>query len=147
MRTTKVGPLLLLPLLLSLMAACGEMEPEEVTVDVDTGTQLNLEPAFSSIYNGFAQSCAFSSCHGEPNPMQGLSFDEDQESVHAHLLGPSNQQPEYNLVEPGNSDGSWLVMKLEGTATVGDRMPQGNPLSQADIDAVRDWISAGAALD
>jgi hypothetical protein len=49
-------------------------------------------------------------------------------------------------VNTGNPNISYLVHKLEGTQTVGDRMPLGGPfLSQATIDQVRDWIEAGAA--
>jgi uncharacterized protein (TIGR03118 family) len=48
-------------------------------------------------------------------------------------------------VLPGNPDNSYLVKKLEGTQTVGDRMPFGGPyLDQATINQVRDWIQAGA---
>ena len=48
-------------------------------------------------------------------------------------------------VTPGDPDNSYLVQKLEGTATVGVQMPQGGPfLDQATIDMVRQWITDGA---
>ncbi len=47
---------------------------------------------------------------------------------------------------PGDPNNSYIIHKLEGTQTVGARMPFGlPPLSQAQIDQVRAWIQAGAA--
>ena len=49
-------------------------------------------------------------------------------------------------VNAGNPNQSYLIHTLEGTQTVGVRMPQGGPfLDQATIDQVRAWIQAGAA--
>jgi mono/diheme cytochrome c family protein len=49
-------------------------------------------------------------------------------------------------VQAGNPANSYLVRKLEGTQTVGERMPFGGPyLDQTTIDRVRSWIQAGAA--
>jgi len=49
-------------------------------------------------------------------------------------------------VVPSNPDGSLLIMKLEGTQTVGLRMPRDGPpyLSQETIDVIRQWIADGA---
>jgi hypothetical protein len=48
-------------------------------------------------------------------------------------------------VVAGQPDASFLVQKLEGTQTLGDRMPQGGPyLSQDLINDVRLWIANGA---
>jgi hypothetical protein len=50
------------------------------------------------------------------------------------------------LVAPTLPDDSYLVHKIEGTQAAGQRMPLGRaPLSQAEIDAIRQWISDGAA--
>jgi hypothetical protein len=51
-----------------------------------------------------------------------------------------------NRVTPGDPDNSYVIQKLEGTAAVGARMPQGGPfLDQATIDMIRQWITDGAA--
>src|SRR5262249_18498914 len=43
---------------------------------------------------------------------------------------------------------SYLIRKLEGTASSGERMPAGlPPLPQADIDMIRQWITDGALQD
>ena len=67
----------------------------------------------------------------------------------AALVGVASLQvPELNRVEPGDPDSSYLIDKLEGTQTVGSRMPQGGPfLDQETIDLIREWISNGAEND
>jgi hypothetical protein len=51
-------------------------------------------------------------------------------------------------VNPGNPNSSYLVQKIEGTASVGVRMPADGPpyLPQDRIDLVRRWIAAGAPM-
>jgi len=57
----------------------------------------------------------------------------------------SIQVPALDRVEPGDPDNSYLIHKLEGTQSVGTRMPQGGPfLDQATIDMIRQWIADGA---
>ena len=49
---------------------------------------------------------------------------------------------------PGDPNNSYLIQKLEGTASVGAQMPLGAPaLDQANIDVIRQWISDGAIDD
>jgi len=49
-------------------------------------------------------------------------------------------------IKPGDPDNSYLVQKVEGLAGImGVRMPKGGtPLTQAQIDSIRAWVSAGA---
>ena len=59
---------------------------------------------------------------------------------------PSIEVPANLRVNPGDADASYIVHKLEGTATVGEQMPlDGDPLDPATIAAIRAWIDAGAA--
>ena len=49
---------------------------------------------------------------------------------------------------PGNANNSYLVMKLEGAASItGLRMPRNGPpfLTDAQVQMIRAWITAGAA--
>ena len=64
-----------------------------------------------------------------------------------NLVGVASiEVPTIPRVAPGDPDGSYLVQKLEGTASVGGQMPLGGtPLDQAVIDNVRTWILNGAA--
>jgi hypothetical protein len=58
---------------------------------------------------------------------------------------PSTEVPSLMRIEPGNPDESYLVQKIEGTASVGGRMPLGGPeLSDEAIAAIRQWITDGA---
>jgi hypothetical protein len=58
----------------------------------------------------------------------------------------SVEQPALLRVKPGDPTDSYVVQKLEGAATIsGARMPFGGPyLSQAQINQLAAWISAGA---
>lgn len=88
----------------------------------------------------FTASC---SCHGGPQPAQGLSLVEG--SAYAALVGvASAQQPDTLRVQAGAPDASYLLHKLEGTAAVGARMPLGGELDAAQIDTIAAWIAAGA---
>ena len=68
-------------------------------------------------------------------------------ATHAALVGVTSLEVgTLQRVNAGNPNQSYLIHKLEGTQTVGVRMPQGGPfLDQATIDQVRAWIQAGAA--
>ena len=58
---------------------------------------------------------------------------------------PSAQNASLDRIEPGDPDNSYLVQKIEGTASAGGRMPLGQPaLSNEQIQAIRDWILDGA---
>ncbi len=53
------------------------------------------------------------------------------------------------LVIPGDPDNSFLLAKIAGTqaADEGTRMPPSGSVSDAEVQAVRDWIAAGASAD
>ena len=59
---------------------------------------------------------------------------------------PSAEVPADERVKPGDPDGSYLILKVEGTSgIVGARMPFGGPyLPQSTIDVIRQWITNGA---
>lgn len=92
----------------------------------------------------FSVNCAVSGCHGGSTVQQGLRLDPGFSA--ANLINvPSPRDPNQIRVIPGNPGASFLIHKLEGTQTLGDRMPQFGPyLPQATIDEVRLWIQNGA---
>jgi hypothetical protein len=47
-------------------------------------------------------------------------------------------------VIPGNANDSYLVKKLEGRQSAGDRMPQGGTIDATDLANVKNWINQGA---
>jgi hypothetical protein len=86
-------------------------------------------------------------CHAGATAPLGLRL--DAANSYALLVGvPSVQVPSLQRVNPGDVDASYLVRKIEGTASVGGRMPLGGPaLSQDRIDLIKQWIAAGAPAD
>ena len=57
----------------------------------------------------------------------------------------SPQNPNLIRVVPRDPDASFLIQKLDGTQTLGDRMPDGGPyLTTATINVIRQWIQDGA---
>jgi len=105
-----------------------------------------LTAEFGSIQkNVFTPNCATSGCHIGAAAPQGLRLDEAHSFV--LLVGiASTEVPGLLRVNPNNPDLSYLIQKLEGSATVGDRMPLSGPpfLPQTTIDVIRQWIIDGA---
>jgi len=102
-----------------------------------------LQANFTSIQdNVFTPICA--TCHVGATAPLGLRL--DAANSYALLVGVASQQvSSLQRVAPGNPNNSYLIRKLEGTASVGGRMPLGGtPLPQADIDVIRQWITDGA---
>lgn len=107
-----------------------------------------FDPTFSDIQASiFTISCATSGCHSGAGAPQGLQL--DAANSFANLVGvTSNEDANFLRVAPGDPDNSYLIQKLEGTASVGGQMPLGGtPLDQGVIDIVRQWISDGAIDD
>lgn len=104
-----------------------------------------LAPTLDSIQtNVFSIDCAVPGCHGGAGAQQGLRLDPG--FAYGNLVNvASPRDPNLIRVIPGDPDNSFIVHKLEGTQTLGDRMPQGGPyLPQSTIDVMRQWIAGGA---
>lgn len=115
-----------------------------------SSTRVLPDPTLSSIQtNLFNSSCALSSCHSSGAHKGELALNTG--SSYSQLVGviADNEAAAADgkiLVVPGDPDASFLIQKLEGPgADEGDLMPQTNdPLSQAEIDVIRQWITDGA---
>ncbi len=59
----------------------------------------------------------------------------------------SGQDAAFMRVLAGNPNNSYLIQKLEGTASGGGIMPPGGALPQTSIDTIRQWITDGAIDD
>ena len=99
---------------------------------------------FQSIQdNVFTPIC--SKCHIGAGAPEGLQLD----AGHSYnlLVGVASvEQPNLQRVAAGDPDSSYIVHKLEnGPAITGKQMPLNEePLPQATIDAIRQWITNGA---
>ncbi len=105
-----------------------------------TGFAASIQPIFSA-------NCALSGCHAGASPQEGMNLSSGQ--AFSNIVNVPSNQSSLMRVRPSMPDSSYLVHKIQGTqASVGgsgSRMPEGRaPLSQADIDKIRQWISDGA---
>jgi hypothetical protein len=103
----------------------------------------DLKPTFDSIQQHvFTPICT--ACHTGATAPLGLRLDDGVS--YAMLVNVASvEEPTAKRIDPGNPDGSYLVHKIEGTASVGGRMPLGGaPLPAETIAVIRQWISDGA---
>ena len=109
----------------------------------------SIQPTLSSIQEQvFSTTCAVSGCHAPPGPQLDLDLSAGQ--ARAHLVGVASvEQPARSRVTAGEPLDSYLFMKITGDARIsGERMPLGGaPLAPEQLQAIRDWIEAGAADD
>ena len=128
--------------LVAVLCACTNENPSLRIVSVVPPANTSI--SFSAdVQPTFNRSCAKSGCHAGAVLEQGLSLESGKS--YALLFGiPSTEDPTLKRVEPGRSDLSYLIDKLEGTG-LGDRMPLGGPyLPDAEVQLIKDWIDQGA---
>ena len=134
---------------LTSLAGCGGGSGEGLDENgrplASGGGPVVLQPTLASIQaNVFSPSCAIPGCHGGGSVQQGLRLDPGFSATNLiNVVSPRDA----NLIRvvPGNPNASFIIQKLEGTQTLGDRMPQFGPyLSQPTIDVIRQWIQLGA---
>jgi hypothetical protein len=117
--------------------------PTTTTVTTDTRT-IKDNPSFAAdIQEIFdRRGCINAACHGTAsaaglNLQSGVSYGD--------LVNVMATREPVTRVIPGDADGSYLVIKLEGRQTVGARMPVGGqPLDQTDLTNIKNWIAQGA---
>ncbi len=100
----------------------------------------NVQPIFNT-------NCAVSGCHAGTSPQQGQNLSAGVSF--SNIVGVASNESALLRVKAGDPDSSYLVHKIQGTqGTVGGsggQMPLGrSPLSQDNINIIRDWIAAGA---
>lgn len=92
----------------------------------------------------FTNNCVNAGCH----PGSGAPFSLLASVSYINLVGITATTGSCAggvRVEPGNTEASVLLKRLEG-ASCGSQMPFGlTPLSSADIQLIRDWIGHGAS--
>lgn len=134
--------LILCPLFFLLLSCGGTAET------TDGGTGETLSPTLSSIQTDiFTPTCARSGCHTSGSASGGQVLEEG--SSFSNLVGVDSTESDLKRVLPGDPDNSYLIHKLEGTQSSaggsGVQMPKGaTPLTDEEIQAIRDWITAGA---
>ena len=104
-----------------------------------------LQPTLASIQdNVFTVACATSGCHAGVSANFGLRLDPGF-SYGTLINVPSPRDANLIRVVPGNPDASFLIQKLNGSQTLGERMPDGGPyLTTETVAVIRQWIADGA---
>lgn len=125
-----------------LWAGCGG-DDSTVGPDGSDGEGALTEATLAQVSEVFAVSCAFSGCHSGGDPAAGLSLEGD---FAARIVGvASEQRSDLKLVDPGNPNKSYLLIKVRGDdEIISQRMPPGNPLSAEQVEIIRAWIASGA---
>lgn len=95
----------------------------------------------------FSNNCALSGCHAGSSPAQGMNLSSGQ--AYANIVNVPSNESGLLRVKPSQPDSSYLVHKVQGTqgsvGGSGGQMPLGGaPLSQAQINTIRQWIADGA---
>jgi hypothetical protein len=92
--------------------------------------------------------CVSVGCHNAASQLAGLNL--EAASSYGELVDvASSEVPGLRRVRPFRPDSSFLVHKIQGTQSVGLKMPEGCPgtrpcLPNATIDIIRNWILQGA---
>ena len=143
------GPVLICLAFGAVLTACAPGSGEGLNVSgrpLDEVGDVPLAATLESIQvNVFDAACTI--CHAGAAAPLGLQLDSGNSFT--NLVGvPSVQAGSQLRVDPGDPDASYLIRKLEGTASEGEQMPLGGPpVPQATIDFVRQWIIDGALPD
>lgn len=111
-------------------------------------------PSFSTdILPALQSSCGSqtTTCHQGPSPSGHVIYSGTAAEVYFNLVNkvPANAPAGYDLVKPGDTIHSWILVKVTtdqpGGSGYGARMPLAAPnLCQPTVDTLSTWISAGA---
>lgn len=100
-----------------------------------------MKATFSEIQSKlFTPTCATSGCHDVNNTVPNLTAG----SAYDAIVNKEAEGLGLKYIEPGNSENSYLMKRLNGDADYGDVMPASGKLPQAMIDSVAKWIDNGA---
>ena len=124
--------------LVAATAGCGGSRLPELAAGEPASYRTHLEPLVQ-------KRCL--SCHTAEDPKAGLVLEPGR--GWQALVGPSSVQVSaLRLVEPGSPESSYLWLKLDHTAGVGEGMPRtligAKRLPAAELERFRRWIEDGA---
>ena len=131
------------------LAACGDSGtgPDDNPGNGGGGGTTRIivaDPSFGSVIQEIftRKGCSASSCHGSS---QQAGMDLRSGSAYANLVNVIATQSSVARVIPGNANDSYIIVKVEGRQTVGQRMPLGGAaLDNIDLTNLKNWINQGA---
>ena len=132
-----------------LLSACGAGGTASSAAATDVAPATFTEVYATLFPTGTIAQCNY--CHDRPpnNISNGkLDLGHAQDAAYAALVGPTSSSAKCGgkpQVVAGDPNASLFYLKLTPTPPCGDRMPQGGtPLTDAQLERVRSWITAGA---
>ena len=125
-----------------LWTGCGG-DDSTLGPDGTDGEGTLTEATLAQVSGVFSVSCALSGCHSGGEPAADMSLEGD---FAARIVGvASGQRPDLKLVDPGNPDDSYLLIKVRGgDEIVSQQMPPGKVLPAEQVEIIRAWIASGA---
>ncbi|MFZ1290332.1 MAG: hypothetical protein WAR79_09580 [Melioribacteraceae bacterium] len=128
-------------LLFAIIISC---EENIVTECEDENQNTGTLTKFSDIQKDvFDISCATSGCHAGASSQAGLQLTSGDS--YAELVNNTSVlNPNFKLVEPGNSENSFLIKMLKHIGEGTLQMPPSGKLSNSAIDSISAWIDRGA---
>ena len=132
----------------TLALACGNDDGSNTPADA--GAPVCPAPTFTSIHTNALSSALFTACHPFATPTFGnLAFGAGKDTAYTQL-----QTATFNTgaaqrmrVVASQPDNSFLYVKVTNAGAPGGIMPPGGMLTTCEVDAIRTWITNGAAND
>jgi len=113
-------------------------EPDSIEFTATHGDMVLLE----QVREIFSRSCATGGCHSGTYPKMKLSLEAD-DVPESMVDMPSIQYPELMLVNPGEPEDSYLLIKIAGGEKMNGKLMPINlpPLKAEEIGAITMWIN------
>lgn len=124
------------------------MDPLDVSSSEPGGT-----PSFATVFDTVFSQCNV--CHMSSGPYASLGLDmSSMDAAYRTLIDKMPAEGgeakcgdfQGKIIEPGDCQGSLIYLKLSADPPCGARMPLGTALSDSALQALCDWIDAGAEM-
>ena len=146
MRHKSIGAVFLLWMTLGVFffpMSCKSPTSSSSTPDPEGGNGGESGSSFSSdVQSLYNAKCTI--CHSGAAATAGLDLSSG--NAYANTVNvDSKQDLTKKLILPSDADNSYIVIKVEGRQTIGDRMPSGTgDLSANEIQTLKTWTNEGA---
>lgn len=132
-------------ILLTIASSCSDGIVSECETPSDQ-IETAIEPTLSDIQEKiFTPTCATSGCHDAAGAQFLFGLNLEEGNSYLSLVGKETNSSNKPYVDPGDAENSFLVDKIRGDNT--SIMPpstSGQPLNEAEINAIVEWINNGA---
>ena len=142
--------LMVLFLMTSMLVACGDSSTQSIAGDTPVlgGVPIDQSAVLNRVQNEiFTPTCILLGCHDNLGRQSQMVLTPGRSFLEIVNV-PSEEQPSLTRIQPADVSNSYLYRKVTGAGITGDRMPQSlPPLTDAQINLIRNWIRRGAPND